>query len=113
MSVSMTNCGSLGWISDGTGYRYDSIDPDSGRTWPSMPDSFLKLATGAAEKAGFQQFKPDACLINRYETGAVARQRGFQWCTVTWSSGAARRDFDITESCRSRRASTLRSVPIG
>ena len=35
-----------------------------------MPDSFLKLATGAAEEAGFRQFKPDACLINRYETGA-------------------------------------------
>jgi DNA oxidative demethylase len=70
MSVAMTNCGSLGWISDETGYRYDNIDPDSGRTWPSIPDSLLKLATGAAEEAGFQQFKPDACLINRYETGA-------------------------------------------
>jgi DNA oxidative demethylase len=70
MSVAMTNCGSLGWISDETGYRYDNIDPDSGRTWPSIPDSILKLATGAAEEAGFQQFKPDACLINRYETGA-------------------------------------------
>ena len=70
MSVAMTNCGSLGWISDETGYRYDNIDPDSGRTWPSIPDSMLKLATGAAEEAGFQQFTPDACLINRYETGA-------------------------------------------
>ena len=70
MSVAMTNCGSLGWISDRTGYRYDAIDPDSGRKWPSMPDSFLKLATGAAEMAGFRQFQPDACLINRYEPGA-------------------------------------------
>src|SRR5580704_4210692 len=70
MSVAMTNCGTLGWISDEKGYRYDDIDPDSGRTWPPMPDSFLKLASGAAEKAGFQQFKPDACLINRYQTGA-------------------------------------------
>jgi alkylated DNA repair protein (DNA oxidative demethylase) len=41
MSVAMTNCGSQGCISDRTGYRYDDIDPDSGRKWPSMTDSFL------------------------------------------------------------------------
>jgi DNA oxidative demethylase len=70
MSVAMTNCGSLGWISDRTGYRYDDIDPGSGRNWPPMPDSFLKLATAAAGEAGFQQFQPDACLINRYGAGA-------------------------------------------
>ncbi len=70
MSVAMTNCGSLGWITDRRGYRYNAVDPDSGRNWPSMPHSFLKLATCAAEAAGFQQFKPDACLINRYETGS-------------------------------------------
>src|SRR6266446_2826738 len=70
MSVGMTNCGPLGWITDKTGYRYDGIDPESGRNWPSMPRSFLKLATTAAAEAGFQQFVPDACLINRYETGA-------------------------------------------
>jgi alkylated DNA repair protein (DNA oxidative demethylase) len=70
MSVAMTNCGSLGWITDRTGYRYDEIDPDTGRNWPSMPESFVKLATGAAEEAGFPQFKPDACLVNRYATGA-------------------------------------------
>jgi alkylated DNA repair protein (DNA oxidative demethylase) len=70
MSVGMTNCGLLGWITDRTGYRYDWIDPESGKYWPSMPGSFLKLAKSAAKEAGFQQFEPDACLINRYETGA-------------------------------------------
>src|SRR5262245_12366629 len=45
MSVAMTNCGSLGWVTDRTGYRYDAIDPDSGLLWPRMPDAFLKLAT--------------------------------------------------------------------
>jgi alkylated DNA repair protein (DNA oxidative demethylase) len=34
MSVAMTNCGSAGWISDRTGYRYDALDPVSGRRWP-------------------------------------------------------------------------------
>lgn len=70
MSVAMTNCGSLGWITDRTGYRYDAIDPESGKQWPPMPDSFLKLAIDAAQEAGFQRFQPDACLINRYEIGA-------------------------------------------
>ena len=34
MSVAMTNCGSLGWVTDKTGYRYDPVDPESGRNWP-------------------------------------------------------------------------------
>jgi len=70
MSVAMTNCGSLGWVTDRTGYRYDPCDPESGRNWPSMPEPFLNLATRAAEAAGFDKFNPDACLINRYEPGA-------------------------------------------
>ncbi len=70
MSVGMTNCGTLGWVTDRTGYRYDGIDPESGERWPAMPASFLTLATSAAAAAGFPQFLPDACLINRYEPGA-------------------------------------------
>jgi DNA oxidative demethylase len=70
MSVAMTNCGALGWVTDRTGYRYDGIDPESGKRWPPMPPSFLKLATSAAAAALFPQFLPDACLINRYEPGA-------------------------------------------
>jgi alkylated DNA repair protein (DNA oxidative demethylase) len=70
MSVGMSNCGSLGWVSDRSGYRYDAVDPLSGLPWPPMPKSFLTLASGAAEAAGFESFLPDACLINRYEPGA-------------------------------------------
>ena len=70
MSVAMTNCGSLGWVTDQTGYRYDAVDPESGKEWPPMPDSFLKLAQTAAASAGFPGFMPDGCLINRYEPGA-------------------------------------------
>jgi alkylated DNA repair protein (DNA oxidative demethylase) len=70
MSVAMTNCGAAGWITDPTGYRYDSIDPQSGRRWPAMPAVFLELATRAAAAAGFAGFVPDACLINRYIPGA-------------------------------------------
>ena len=70
MSVAMTNCGSLGWVTDRTGYRYDGVDPESGQQWPPMPDSFLSLAQDAAASAGFPGFLPDGCLINRYEPGA-------------------------------------------
>jgi DNA oxidative demethylase len=70
MSVAMTNCGDLGWVTERKGYRYDPVDPESGRKWPSMPEPFLRLATSAAEEAGFHEFHPDGCLINRYEPGA-------------------------------------------
>jgi alkylated DNA repair protein (DNA oxidative demethylase) len=70
MSVAMTNCGRVGWVSDRTGYRYDPVDPDSGNPWPVMPKSFLKIAARAAAEAGFEGYDPDACLINRYVTGA-------------------------------------------
>jgi alkylated DNA repair protein (DNA oxidative demethylase) len=70
MSVAMTNCGLVGWVSDRTGYRYDASDPESGQPWPPMPQVFRDLASQAAERAGFEGFQPDACLINQYEPGA-------------------------------------------
>ncbi|WP_151638361.1 DNA oxidative demethylase AlkB [Noviherbaspirillum aerium] len=70
MSVAMTGCGAYGWISDRSGYRYDSVDPLTGLAWPRMPHLFLELARRAAAQAGFDGFEPDACLINRYEAGA-------------------------------------------
>ena len=70
MSVAMTNCGSYGWVTDRSGYRYDAVDPESGDAWPPMPESLLRLAADAAAHAGFGGFVPDACLINRYEPGA-------------------------------------------
>lgn len=70
MSVAMSNCGDLGWVSDASGYRYTGTDPQSGQAWPRMPASFRQLARRAAERAGFVAFEPDACLINRYVPGA-------------------------------------------
>ena len=66
MSVAMSNCGALGWVSDRDGYRYNRFDPDSGAPWPAMPPCFVALARSAAQSAGFDGFEPDACLINRY-----------------------------------------------
>ncbi|HEX5000742.1 MAG TPA: DNA oxidative demethylase AlkB [Terriglobia bacterium] len=70
MSVAMTNCGSVGWVSDRNGYRYDPVDPLTGTPWPAMPDLFLDVARRAAAEAGFPRYAPDACLINRYVAGA-------------------------------------------
>ena len=69
MSVAMSNCGQLGWISDHSGYRYSSKDPVSQSPWPAMPAEFIELAQTAACAAGFPDFQPQACLINCYHPG--------------------------------------------
>jgi alkylated DNA repair protein (DNA oxidative demethylase) len=69
MSVAMSNCGPLGWVSDRRGYRYDALDPLSGQPWPAMPERWKALAARAAAQAGFDGFEPDACLINQYLPG--------------------------------------------
>jgi DNA oxidative demethylase len=70
MSVAMTNCGALGWVSDKKGYRYTMLDPSTGLPWSQMPVSFMALASAAAMQAGYANFVPDACLINQYQPGA-------------------------------------------
>jgi alkylated DNA repair protein (DNA oxidative demethylase) len=70
MSVAMTSCGDAGWISDRAGYRYSADDPQTGRPWPAMPEAFRDVAAHAAARAGFPDFVPDACLVNRYDPGA-------------------------------------------
>jgi DNA oxidative demethylase len=93
MSVAMTNCGDLGWVSDLGGYRYDRIDPEAGGRWPALPESLLQLAGAAAAQAGFSGFVPDACLINRYLPGTRLslhqdrNERDFGWPIVSVSLG--------------------------
>ncbi len=70
MSVAMTNCGPLGWVSDTRGYRYQARDPISNKPWPAMPGPWRELARRAAEAAGYPGFDPDACLVNSYAPGA-------------------------------------------
>jgi len=70
MSVAMSNCGRLGWVSDRGGYRYQPTDPATALPWPAMPGCFAALARSAAARAGFAGFEPDACLISVYAPGA-------------------------------------------
>lgn len=70
MSAAMTNCGSYGWVSDRRGYRYQTDDPDTGKPWPDMPVLLQQLANDLSTMAGYKNFQPDVCLINRYVVGA-------------------------------------------
>jgi len=93
MSVAITNCGALGWVSDRTGYRYAAVDPAHQRPWPELPGAFRSLAREAAANAGFSGFDPDACLVNRYEPGAGVslhqdrNERDFSFPIVSVSLG--------------------------
>ena len=70
MSVAMSNCGPLGWVSSASGNRYAALDPISNQPWPAMPACLMDLARRAAAQAGYANFTPDACLINQYVPGA-------------------------------------------
>jgi alkylated DNA repair protein (DNA oxidative demethylase) len=93
MSVAMTNCGTVGWVSDRSGYRYDTHDPLTQRPWPGMPSEFRELALAAATHGGFPDFAPDACLVNRYSPGSRltahrdADEQNFQQPIVSVSLG--------------------------
>ncbi|GAU81356.1 alpha-ketoglutarate-dependent dioxygenase AlkB [Bosea sp. BIWAKO-01] len=65
-SVRMTNCGSLGWVSDLAGYRYQPEHPETGAPWPPMPAVLLDAWRALA---GYPH-PPEACLVNFYEASA-------------------------------------------
>jgi alkylated DNA repair protein (DNA oxidative demethylase) len=66
LSVEMTNCGQLGWVSDVGGYRYQAEHPRTGERWPAIPASLAKMWQDIAENAP----PPEACLVNLYGPGA-------------------------------------------
>jgi len=70
MSVEITSCGEVGWVSDRRGYRYEKLDPVTGKPWPEMPKIFRQLGSRAAALAGYATYSPDTCLINKYSIGS-------------------------------------------
>jgi len=66
MSVRMSNCGTLGWLSDAGGYRYEPAHPATGRSWPPLPDALIAMWSEVAHYA----HPPQACLINFYGPSA-------------------------------------------
>jgi alkylated DNA repair protein (DNA oxidative demethylase) len=66
LSVRMTNLGSLGWVSDQAGYRYQATHPVNGLPWPAIPQALLDIW---AKVSGYDH-PPQACLVNLYQNGA-------------------------------------------
>jgi DNA oxidative demethylase len=66
MSVRMSNCGPLGWMSDERGYRYEPAHPETGRPWPAIPDLLIAMWNDIAR----YPLPPQACLINYYGPAA-------------------------------------------
>jgi alkylated DNA repair protein (DNA oxidative demethylase) len=67
MSVRMTNCGPLGWVTDKErGYRYQPTHPATGRPWPDMPQELLDIWS---DVSGYDK-PPQACLVNFYSDDA-------------------------------------------
>ena len=91
MSVAMSNCGRAGWVTDRSGYRYDPIDPMTGRPWPPMPAAFRSLAARAAAAAD-----PLASSPTRASSTATSPRRGFRFIRTGTSGTSAH------PSCRSR-----------
>ena len=66
MSVRMTNCGPLGWVTDERGYRYQPTHPETGEPWPPIPQIILKTWDELAD----YPHPPEACLVNVYDPAA-------------------------------------------
>lgn len=66
LSVRMSNCGPLGWLSDKSGYRYEPVHPVTGQPWPALPESLLRIWY---ELTAYP-VPPEACLINYYSPKA-------------------------------------------
>src|SRR4026209_2457841 len=67
MSVRMSNCGPLGWVTDERGYRYQPKHPETGEAWPAIPHLLLDAWDALAQ----YRHPPESCLINVY--GAAAK----------------------------------------
>ena len=65
-TVEETNFGSVGWYSDETGYRYESLHPSTGLPWPAIPHALIRLWDDLAKYSA----PPECCLVNLYRNGA-------------------------------------------
>lgn len=65
-SVKMTNLGTLGWVSDISGYRYEKTHPETKKTWPSIPRALMSIWEALAQYPN----PPEACLVNYYDVNA-------------------------------------------
>jgi len=70
MMVVTTACGNRNRLYENSGFRYESGQPEAPfRRRPPMPEVFYEIAVRSARLAGFERFRPDAGLVNRYQAG--------------------------------------------
>jgi alkylated DNA repair protein (DNA oxidative demethylase) len=104
MSVRMTNCGPLGWMTDEAGYRYQPTHPDTGDPWPPMPDILLDAWH---ELAGYDHL-PEACLVNVY---GPAAKMGLHQDRDEHDFNAPVVSLSLGDTCLFRIGGTKRSDP--
>ena len=104
MSVRMSNCGPLGWVTDERGYRYQPIHPETGVPWPPIPD--IALAAWAA--LARYPHPPEACLVNFY--GPDARM-GLHQDRDENDFSAPVVSFSLGDTCLFRVGGSKRSDP--
>ncbi|MBI1868649.1 MAG: alpha-ketoglutarate-dependent dioxygenase AlkB [Methylocystis sp.] len=103
-SVRMTNCGSLGWVSDARGYRYEPRHPETGEPWPAMPRRLLE----AWKQLANYHSPPEACLVNFY--GPKARM-GLHQDRDEQDLEAPLVSLSLGASCRFRLGGARRADP--
>jgi alkylated DNA repair protein (DNA oxidative demethylase) len=107
MSVRMTNCGSLGWVTDKQhGYRYQPVHPITGKSWPAMPPELLKLWN---DLSGYGK-PPEACLINFYSDDA---KMGLHQDKDEFDLAAPVLSLSLGNACLFRIGGTARKDPTG
>ncbi|MEX0405659.1 alpha-ketoglutarate-dependent dioxygenase AlkB [Aquibium sp. LZ166] len=105
MSVRMTNCGVLGWVTDKErGYRYQATHPVTGEAWPAIPKMLLDIW---AEVADFP-LPPEACLVNFYSADA---KMGLHQDRDEQELGAPVVSLSLGDDCLFRVGGTARSAP--
>jgi DNA oxidative demethylase len=104
MSVRMTNCGLLGWLTDARGYRYEAAHPETGELWPPIPDLVLQ----AWRELACYPHPPEACLINVY--GPTARM-GLHQDRDEADFSAPVVSLSLGDTCLFRIGGTTRSAP--
>ena len=104
MSVRMTNCGPLGWVTDERGYRYQAIHPDTGEPWPPIPGALLDAWR---QLAGYEH-APEACLVNVYGPDA---KMGLHQDRDEHDFNAPVVSLSLGDTCLFRIGGTARSDP--
>jgi DNA oxidative demethylase len=104
MSVRMSNCGPLGWVTDEAGYRYQPTHPETGRPWPAIPEVLL----AAWRTLSAYPQPPDACLINYYDGGA---RMGLHQDRDEQNLAAPVVSLSLGDTCLFRIGGTARSGP--